>query len=215
MSLRDEFESGKRRHRTLMVAGAVCVAALTAVIIMWPKPTLRDAVQNEDFSISRQLPNHADWSGTSKLAWNWADESRRADLLDAFQGDRGSVDALLKAAGGRRFLFWPLGRDGAGLTDRGVQVFLWLPTDKITTLAREPKGGPVLNLQPFKIAPRMAAVPLDNLAPFVTDKPTGRDTAKWHVYLGSDYSENGGGERTEKTLLDPLVVAAVLKGQQP
>lgn len=202
-SLKEQFEHGNRRKRHLLFGLPLFGLAAYALAGLWPTSTLRDAlgrVGNEEFE--RPYEGRP-FKGMPYFTWNWVDESRRADMQAAMTGRDEAIEAMLRLAQGQRFLFHPSSTQGFIVTSGGPVFVFYLSWEKFIGFARDARGGPVLDLAPYRLAPRVVAVPLEKLADVATLK-TESTGAVWRVYLKGEDAERSWDTRAPFNIHDPL-----------
>jgi hypothetical protein len=186
-TLKEEFEAERWRGR-LALAGVVAIPVLIwAAWSYWPPSTLRDAIKTIRIEELARPYHDQPFQGNASMKWNWVDASRRNEIAAAIPNARDAVEAMLRAAGGRAFLFHPLLRTAFINKPGGAVFVIKLIGEQYAYAARDKDGGPVLDLKSYKVAPAVVVIPLDVLADYATLKHD-RGSDYWSVYIFPDLS---------------------------
>lgn len=209
-SLRSEFEASQRWPWLKVAIGAAIVLAVASAWSWRPVPTLRNALANVDVSKLEQPFRNRRLEGLPFGSWNWVDASRRAELVASMPNAEATVDVMLNLAAGKTFLFYPSLTQGFVPTASGPVFVSKLSWDKMNGIARDERGGPVLDLAPFKPKPTVVAVPFERLADFVRRDADG----KWQFYLAYE-GQRPEDQRSAWPVHDPIAALTFLKRAQP
>ena len=204
-TLKQEFASLNRRPWKVAAALAGVAVFGIGAAVLWPTPTLRAAaVRVETLAL---VPPYRDgrnvWSQTNK--WHWVDATRRAEMIGPQGHNTPCVDAALKLAGGRPYMAMVIPCQALIATKSGPVLLFEIFSGDPAGLARDARGGPVLDLAPFKIGGRFAAVPVDKLLDLVTPEPGREKDVDWRVYLTRPPGSFNDFMRQPIPIKDPLV----------
>lgn len=209
-TLKQEFEAGWRLPWRKLCISAATVVAVASAWWAWPVSTLRHALANVDATQFEQPYRNRRLDGRPFTSWNWVDASRRTELAASMPKAEETVDVMLRLAAGKSFLFYPSTTQGFVPTARGTLFVTKLGWDKTNGIARDVRGGPVLDLKPYKVTPTVAAIPADRLVDYVTQDLSGR----WQFYFtyeGQAPEDN----RNSWGVHDPIAALTLLKGPAP
>ncbi len=209
-SLKKEFEASQRWPWLTMVIGAAIVLAATTVWSWRPVPTLRNALANVDVTKLEQPFRNRRLQGLPFGSWNWVDASRRAELVASMPKAEEPVDEMLKLAAGKPFLFYPSLTQGFVPTANGPVFVSKLGWDKMNGIARDERGGPVLDLAPFKPRPTVVAVSVERLLDYVRQDTDGT----WRFYLAYE-GQRPEDQRSAWPVHDPIAALTFLKRAAP
>lgn len=204
-SLKEEFDAERRwPWRRLAVIPAIGAAVwLTAAL--WPVSTLRHAKVDPAGAVARPYKDRA-FQGAPFVNWNWVDASRGDDLARAAPKSDDVVTAMLRHADGRRFLFHPISMQALVATAKGDVFVFKSGWEKYTRIARDASGGPILDLEPYKVAPQVAVIPVETLKDFVRLHADG----VWRFFLVAD-GAGSGQTRNATAIHDPVAALAHLR----
>jgi hypothetical protein len=213
-TLKEEFESERRRDRLLFWSIPGVIVLIGLAIWLWPPSTLRDAIGSSAAANLKAPYRGQPFKNDVFMSWSWVDASRRSDMTASLPANtREIVDVMFGAAEGRPFLFSPMYKQAFIPARKGAVFVLWLDWNRQTGFARDKDGGPVLDVKPYKVKPNIVVVPLDVLAPYVTQKAKDSVHPFWSVYLTVDGAPPPVSERNELIIADPVAAAHFGKGQ--
>lgn len=204
-SLKQEFHSLKWRPWKAAAALTAAAALGIAAAALWPPTTLRASA--ERVATMTLVPPYRDgrnvWSQSGR--WHWVDASRRAEMISMGGHNAQFVDAALKLAGGRPFMVMMIPHQALITTRSGPVLLFEIFGSDAAGLARDARGGPEIDLAPYKVGSRYAAVPLDRLLDVVTPEPGGEKDVDWQVHLTRPKGSFNDHMRQPIRVRDPLV----------
>lgn len=209
-SLKQEFEASQRWPWLKVAIGAGILLTGAAFWSWRPVPTLRNALVQVEVTKLEQPFRNRPLQGLPFGSWNWVDASRRSELIASMPKAEETVDVMLKLAAGKAFLFYPSLTQGFVPTASGPVFVSKLNWDKMNGIARDERGGPVLDLAPFKPRPTVAAVPVERLVDFVRQDTNG----SWRFYLTYE-GQRPEDQRSAWPVHDPIAALTFLKRPAP
>lgn len=209
-SLREEFEASQRWPWWTLALWTAAIGVAVTTWALWPPATLRHALADVDEKrLALPYRNRA-LQGAPFTSWNWVDASRRPELAASMSKAGEAVDVMLRLAEGRAFLFYPSSTQAFVPTARGPVFVTNLGWEKTNGIARDVRGGPVLDLKPFKVTPTVVAVPADTLMDYVTADGSG-DWRFFATYEGQRAEDN----RNRWRVHDPVAALTFLRRAAP
>lgn len=213
--IEDDFRNWLRRPRRIAAAIAAAAAVGAVAIAYWPPATLRDRVrQIETLALVPPVSDgRSPWSFVGR--WYRVDAGRRAQLVTSGGTNAEFVDLAIKLAAGQPFLVMVSPEQALITTQSGPVLLFGIYSGNPAGLARDAKGGPVLDLKPYKVAPRYAAVPVEQLLDLVTPEPGGEREVDWRLFLVRPAGSFNDHIRQSITIRDPLVALRFGTGGRP
>lgn len=205
-SLRDEFEAARRFpwRKLLKIAGAVL--ALWLVVTWWPPSTLRHALRSVDETRLAQPYRNRPFKDAPFVSWNWADASRRQDIIAAVPNGESLADEILRVANGTPFLVHPTARQALVATPRGAMFVMKLGWERYNGIAREARGGPVLDIARYVTKPDILVIPVDVVVDYVRQHEDGF----WRFFVTHE-GQDAGSARNAWTIYDAVTAVTLIR----